>query len=634
MNSRINVIYARFSSDLQRSDSNVNQERRCREALERMGIPHRDFIVIADEATSGTRDDRAGFQQIKELIYSDRLGILIVAEMSRLSRGADVKSLIIDIIYHGGHFISLQEGIDTNGKNWKTLVGIGEIHHSHSNDDTAARVRSAQAGRVLDDCGSAGDYPYGYTSEYIDPEAAANYRGRGPKPKKRVVIDDAASALVQEVFRRFAADESIGAIVRWWESVKSQYPPITKSRIHHEHVRRMLMNEKYIGKWRFGQTTTIRDARGKKKQIPTRPDQQMVVVERPNLRIISQELWDAAQRRLQKLKDIYGMKPEHARRGPAKHYRLLYESSLLGGLIHCSRCGAPLHVGSGGKIKRLRCPNYKAGACDMGVTVRYEKAENAILDVLAEVFSRCPSWLSAAMEHTRAAVKELASRIPDETARCQRQLKEIQDEIDNIVAAIGKGLHSEAISERLAELEAQKPRLQAALEQLQEVNDVEAKMPDQAWLNQQLENLRALLHADMSELARAMRPLLGRITAEPVIYSTKERGYAKLTFRLEGWAMLKQMLVGQLPDHILALLKPADADGGETFEIDLGQPTRYDLLAPKVVAMRNAGHKWREIAAATGIAIGNASNLYARHVKAQAAQKKNEPTADPNGQAA
>lgn len=634
MNSRINVIYVRFSSDLQRADSIINQERRCRAALERMGIPHRDFNVIADEATSGTRNDRAGFQQIKELIYSDRLGILIVTEMSRLSRGVDVKSLIIDIIFHGGHFISLQEGVDTNATNWKTLVGIGEIHHSHSNDDTAERVRSAQVGRVLDDCGSAGDYPYGYSSEYVDLDAAANYRGRGPKPKKRVVLDDAASALVQAIFRRFAAGESIGAIVRWWESVKSQYPPITRSRIHHEHVRRMLMNEKYIGKWRFGQTTTIRDARGKRKQIPRRSDQQMVVVERPNLRIISQELWDVAQRRLQKLKTIYGMKPGHARRGPAKHYRLLYETSLLGGLIHCSRCGAPLHVGSGGNIKRLRCPNYKAGACDMGVAVRYETAEHAILDLLAEVFSRCPSWLSATMTHTRAAVKELASRIPDETARCQRQLKDTQDEIGNLVVAIGKGLHSEAISERLAELEAQKRRLQAALAQLQEVNDVEAKMPDRAWLNQQLGNLRALLYDDMPALAQAMRPLLGRITAEPVIYSTKKRGYAKLTFRLEGWAMLKQMLIGQLPDHILALLKPSDTADGETFEIDLGQPTRYDLLAPKVVEMRNAGRKWREIAAVTGIAIGNASNLYARHAKAQAAQKKHEPTSDSDGQAA
>jgi len=187
---RVNVIYCRFSSELQRTDSNVDQERRCRDGLDRLGIAHGGFQVICDEAITGTSESRNGFEQVKELIYSSRPGMLVVSEQSRLSRGDNAKSLIKDIVYHGGRFISVAEGIDTTHKGWKTMVGLKEMHHAQSNEDTAERVRGAQEGRVLDGSGCAGDQPYGYTSEFADPAAAANYRGRGPKPKKVVVIDE------------------------------------------------------------------------------------------------------------------------------------------------------------------------------------------------------------------------------------------------------------------------------------------------------------------------------------------------------------------------------------------------------------------------------------------------------------
>lgn len=115
MTRQVNVIYTRSSSDLQRSDSDIGQERRCRDALERMGIPQRGFIFVADEAI-GSRDGRAGFQMIKELISAGRLGVLVVTEMSRLSRSTNATELIQDIVFQGGRFISLSENIDTDRK--------------------------------------------------------------------------------------------------------------------------------------------------------------------------------------------------------------------------------------------------------------------------------------------------------------------------------------------------------------------------------------------------------------------------------------------------------------------------------------------------------------------------------------
>jgi len=114
--------------------------------LERMGIAHDHFELVKDEAISGTQDSRPDYDQLKELIRPGRLGKLVVTEQSRLTRGDNAKSMIKDIVFNGGRFISITEGIDTEKKGWQMLVGFTEIHHSRSNEDTA-EARARRAGR-------------------------------------------------------------------------------------------------------------------------------------------------------------------------------------------------------------------------------------------------------------------------------------------------------------------------------------------------------------------------------------------------------------------------------------------------------------------------------------------------------
>lgn len=116
MKTKIDGIYCRFSSELQREDSILDQERRCRDGLQRMDLQHRHFRLIKDEAISGTSERRQGFQQIKSLIAAGKLGLLVVAEQSRLTRGDNAKALIENIVFQGGRFISIAEGIDTDRK--------------------------------------------------------------------------------------------------------------------------------------------------------------------------------------------------------------------------------------------------------------------------------------------------------------------------------------------------------------------------------------------------------------------------------------------------------------------------------------------------------------------------------------
>lgn len=617
---RINVIYCRFSSDLQRIESNADQERRCRDGLARLGIPHEDFVVLADEAVRGTLESRPAFDRLKEMIYANRIGIVVVTEQSRLSRGDNVKSLLKDLVYHGGRFISIAEGIDTTHKGWKMIVGISEIHHSRANEDTAERVRGGQEGRVRDGNGSAGDYSYGYASEYVDPVAAAQYRGRGPKPKRHVIIDEAAAAVVRQIFAMFAIEGlSISAIVRWWEARKEQFPKITRTRIHHQHVRRILSNPKYVGIWRFGQTTTVQDGRGNKKQVAVGPEHTVTCVERPSLRIIDQALWDKAQGRLAKLKEIHGRRPHGRKRGPAQYYKLLYEKSLLGGLITCGCCGARMIVLRGG-VKRVACPNHALDKCTNSTGVPVAQAEKAILAIIEQALRSYPQWMQAVAEATRRELERMAKAMPDERTRLRDRLADLGQRIDNLTHAIEMGGASATLNQRLAKLEGEKASVEAALAQLDQVETAAVQIPSDQWIGQQLSALASLLETELHSLARHIRPMLGRVVAEPVIAPGKKRGYARLRFTLRGWATLSHLLADKLPPVVASSLAgPSLPDESPPFVIELGAPTQIDRWAKQVVEWRRQNVTWPEIVRRTGLSLGSAWTAYQRGLQGEQA---------------
>ena len=83
---RKNIMYTRFSSDMQRDDSCEDQEREVRRGLEQRGIDPGHFEVIHDQAVSGTRTDRPQFEQLRRMIGRGEIGILAVDDQSRFSR--------------------------------------------------------------------------------------------------------------------------------------------------------------------------------------------------------------------------------------------------------------------------------------------------------------------------------------------------------------------------------------------------------------------------------------------------------------------------------------------------------------------------------------------------------------------
>jgi DNA invertase Pin-like site-specific DNA recombinase len=115
---RVNVIYTRYSSDRQRQDSRADQEREVRAVLPRHDIDPTVAAVIRDEAESGTRSGRGGFERLCAMIARGEVGARATDDRSRLSRADNVYQFVQDLVYAGGRFVSTGEGIDTAQPGW------------------------------------------------------------------------------------------------------------------------------------------------------------------------------------------------------------------------------------------------------------------------------------------------------------------------------------------------------------------------------------------------------------------------------------------------------------------------------------------------------------------------------------
>jgi DNA invertase Pin-like site-specific DNA recombinase len=614
------VIYTRFSTDLQRTESCADQERDVRRDLPCFGVNPENVLALKDEAESGTQANRnGGFERLCALIHRGEVRTLAVDDQARLSRADNTFQFIQDLVFAGGRFISTGEGIDTRQKGWELRVKVLELHNSHTIRELAHRVRRGQEGRVRDD-GSAGDFPFGYESYYRDADWAEQLKRRGPKPKKGLRICEDEARWVRQVFAWFTAGQSISWIARELtrQGVPKGHRP-GKPGWHHQQVRRMLANQKYLGRWVWGMTTTLRNSQGRLKKVPV-PAGEEVVRERPDLRVIDPTTWEKAQKRLAALREQFGVQQGQKKRGPKAHPSTVYAQSLLGGLLVCGQCGAKLWSQRSGPQRHYACPAHRKGLCGLAGQVPAVRSEQALTAFLTELLSGWPDWLRDVYRRAREVVQEAAARVPEQQQQDSKQLADVRRRIGNLVAALAEGtLTSAAVQDKLTELEAEARRLQEQLAAYESLRPGEEVLPDDAWLAEQLRQWASGLTVDTARAAAILRQAVGPVTAHAVIAPGKRRGYMQLRFRLRGWEILCTVLGDHLPQGLPVTAKPAEGqrNASPEFVLDLGGPTEMDRWAPQIAAWRAEGVTWEEIVRRTGLDLNRVFVAWKRYTTAQ-----------------
>jgi hypothetical protein len=166
-------------------------------------------------------------------------------------------------------------------------------------------------------------------------------------------------------------------------------------------------------------------------------------------------------------------------------------------------------------------------------------------------------------------------------------------------------------------MEQEATTVRGRLERLEALRETSFAMPSRGWIQRQLSDLLPVLREDAANSARLLRRLLGRVTAETVIPRGKKRGYIRLHVRVTAGQILGEVLGKRLATSAVEPVAPSPVEEPIDLFLDLGEPSRYDRLAPEIAEMRTRGVTWKEIARATGLSLGNAYNIWKRWTYAQ-----------------
>ncbi len=205
----------------------------------------------------------------------------------------------------------------------------------------------------------------------------------------------------------------------------------------------------------------------------------------PDLRIVDEDLWQAARRRQEEISKQFEHVTKGVRAYRAKHVNELRRPAFLfSGLL---KCGG----GNYGLITRDRygCLNrYRRGTCDNGHTILREKIEARILTGLTEKLVSA----DAVAEAVRAYAEALNSQNRERRAQAEfdrNALDKVERGIAGMMAAIEDGRYQPAMKARMDELERQKADILARMK------DVPTDMP--------------AIHPNVAEIYRSKGATLG-----------------------------------------------------------------------------------------------------------------------------
>lgn len=162
------VAYTRVSTlgQVEDGESLERQSARIRAYCEAKGLSEPE--IICDEGFSGFKSNREGFRRLVSLCESKQVKVVVVYDLSRLSRSVrDTLEFIEDTINKNGiEFVSLLNDIDTSTPTGKAFLGITAIFNQLYRDEIAYKTKEALGHKRAKKEKTGGTVPFGY--ELVD----------------------------------------------------------------------------------------------------------------------------------------------------------------------------------------------------------------------------------------------------------------------------------------------------------------------------------------------------------------------------------------------------------------------------------------------------------------------------------
>ena len=402
------VIYARYSTDSQREESIEGQIRECTAYAEKNG-----FTVVKhyiDRAVSAKTDNRPQFQQMIKDSERGIFDVIIVWKLDRFARNRyDSARYKTQLKRNGVKLVSATEVISA-GPEGIILESVLEGYAEYYSADLSEKVVRGMTENALKGIYNGGTIPFGYM---IDET-------RHYQP------DPLLAPYVEQTFQKYADGATMTDLRDWLKAhnIKNSMG----GEMSYNTIQRMLSNRRYIGELR------LRD------------------VVQPNAipALVSEDLFNKVQEKLTKNK-----------KAPARHKA--EDTYLLTTKLYCGKCGALMFGESGVSHTGKMYTYYKCAAakkkktCDKKA-VRKQWLEDLVVNETMKLVED-----DASMNAIIAKVMELQNQESTDLPIYEKQLKETEVGITNMLNAIQMGILTSSTKERLEALEEQRKELQARI---------------------------------------------------------------------------------------------------------------------------------------------------------------------------
>lgn len=507
------AVYARFSSENQREQSIDDQIRVCREFARRDDITILENHIYFDEAQSGSIRARPGLEALKKAAEDKQFDAVLVDDSSRLSRdNQHFNTLLCLFQYWGISLISVSDGLDMREEHAKVAYQFRGIINELYLTDLKKKTHRGQMGQVLRGF-SVGSRGYGYTTV---PEGESKYdkKGRLRADGFKLVVVPEEARVIQRIFRGFVEGKAVTKLAK--ELNDEQVP--TKVRLkggwNVSTISRILKDEKYTGRFAWNRTTTVKDPlSGRMKQVE-RPKEEWVLQDRPDMRIISDEDWAAAQARWIEIDGVFPRKKGKGFEGQRKSYVESHPTHLLSGALKCGSCGGAIALVSGKGSGYYGCLNASRRSCENKTLIARKRIEDKFVAALNEAVLK-PEVLEAVYERTAKKIKEQFAHVPEELRLKKLELNRAETRVHNFIEFIATGRATPALAEALAQAESQVKTLSADVASMELAKEDVFTPPPRAWILDRIQKLNQLLAARTEASALALRRLTGPVTLTP-----------------------------------------------------------------------------------------------------------------------
>jgi site-specific DNA recombinase len=486
------VIYARYSTEMQRIESIEDQIEVCRRYAQRHGWTIVE--VYSDAALSGSSKLRPAFHQMMADARRGRFDVLVCEAIDRLGRNlSDVSGAYDELVFARVTLHTVSYGLTT-----QMHIGIMGTMAQMAVTDIRDKVRRGQLGRAR-----AGKIPGGlaYGYEVVPPAPGQTDGG-----ERRIKPDE--MRVVQRIFTDYAKGMAPKQIAQALNTAGIPGPGgrtwiDTTIRGQLDRGTGLLNNTLYIGCLSWNRCSYIKDPQTRRRVARVNPRSEWEIKEVPDLRIIEQDLWDRVKARQNEVRTEMRHPSERNPLNAAHRQKF-----LLSGLLTCGCCGGGYTIVG---PDRYGCATRKGrGTCDNTKTVKRQSIERRVLSALKNRLLN----QEAIDEAMRVMSEEMAAAHRDILGRqlgLKRELNAVAGKIEGLMQSIERGAWTPSIGERLKALEnrqlqittelqvaespAPQPRLSPRGVEIyrQKVADLETSLNDPAIRIEATEALRSLI---------------------------------------------------------------------------------------------------------------------------------------------